>query len=270
MEWNMMEPGGSGASGIGSLIEDVYIPSDDCEDVLDEIIEALLKEDPKLRNGRRKLSVDKVIEKDLVPLVKFCADEDIISRAVRLLANLSQPLEVFLQLGYPLGVQCQREIAALVNSSKSCCVDIDFFKSVNSHISSTLGRADWVVSIVQLLSLVFKDYAGVLLEGDGDEEDKVGTTDDDQSDYDGSDLEFIPSQMSKFLSKDFDKQLQLGTANVVDSGANSPGEDSGDGEQVVSSSVYSSPDEQTEKMMQTDNDSDKDKDEKARAANTKH
>ncbi|KAK7475500.1 hypothetical protein BaRGS_00033256 [Batillaria attramentaria] len=266
MEWNMMEPGGSGASGIGSLIEDVYIPSDDCEDVLDEIIEALLKEDPKLRNGRRKLSVDKVIEKDLVPLVKFCADEDIISRAVRLLANLSQPLEVFLQLGYPLGVQCQREIAALVNSSKSCCVDIDFFKSVNSHISSTLGRMDKLV----LRLLNHPQKAGVLLEGDGDEEDKVGTTDDDQSDYDGSDLEFIPSQMSKFLSKDFDKQLQLGTANVVDSGANSPGEDSGDGEQVVSSSVYSSPDEQTEKMMQTDNDSDKDKDEKARAANTKH
>ncbi|KAK7449147.1 hypothetical protein BaRGS_00040056 [Batillaria attramentaria] len=245
MEWNMMEPGGSGASGIGSLIEDVYIPSDDCEDVLDEIIEALLKEDPKLRNGRRKLSVDKVIEKDLVPLVKFCADEDIISRAVRLLANLSQPLEVFLQLGYPLGVQCQREIAALVNSSKSCCVDIDFFKSVNSHISSTLGRMDKLV----LRLLNHPQKAGVLLEGDGDEEDKGGTTDDDQSDYDGSDLEFIPSQMSKFLSKDFDKQLQLGTANVVDSGANSPGEDSGDGEQVVSSSVYSSPDEQTEKMI---------------------
>lgn len=31
MEWNIMEPGDSGASGIGCVIDDMYIPSDDCE-----------------------------------------------------------------------------------------------------------------------------------------------------------------------------------------------------------------------------------------------
>ena len=34
-----------------------------CTDVLDEIIETLTQEDPKLRNGRRKLSFDKIVEK---------------------------------------------------------------------------------------------------------------------------------------------------------------------------------------------------------------
>lgn len=32
-------------------------------DVLDEVITNLAKEDPKLRNGRRKLAFDKIVEK---------------------------------------------------------------------------------------------------------------------------------------------------------------------------------------------------------------
>lgn len=31
MEWNIMEPGSSSALGVGSLVEDVYLPADDCE-----------------------------------------------------------------------------------------------------------------------------------------------------------------------------------------------------------------------------------------------
>ena len=52
-------------------------------ELLDEILESLTKEDPKLRNGRRKLSYDRIVEKDLLPLIMTCSDEDIIGRALR-------------------------------------------------------------------------------------------------------------------------------------------------------------------------------------------
>lgn len=34
-----------------------------CAEVLDELIETLIREDPKLRNGRRKMTFDKIVEK---------------------------------------------------------------------------------------------------------------------------------------------------------------------------------------------------------------
>lgn len=321
----MMEPGGCGAGAIGSLIDDIYIPSDECEEVLDEFIDTLIKEDPKLRNGRRKMFFDKVIEKDLVPLVKFCADNDLIARAIRLLANLSQPLEVFIQLGLPLGMQCQREIAALVVSAKSSCVDIDFFKSLHARIVAVLGKGgkiqaadseminhclllmrnllhvgtpvandnpqpthtsitlqsmlssfflsqmdkmmlrllnhpqkvDWVVSVVQLLSLVFKDYAGTLLDGDAEESDRDSDTESDEDEI-SEIVEFIPpSQTSKFLAKDFRTQLNICSNAILENsqGKVSDGKDSrAEGERESSSPTPH--DVGKEKMMQMNSDDD--------------
>ncbi|KAK7090139.1 protein timeless-like [Littorina saxatilis] len=281
MEWNIMEPGGSGAGGLGCFVGDIYVPSDDCEEILDEIIDNLSREDPKLRNERRKLSFDSVVQKDLVPLVMCCTDEDILARVVRLLANLTQPLDVFLQQGVPLASQCRREIDTLVHSAKLRCTDLDFFKSLANRMEMALNRsgetvsatdsellnhallllrnllhtgsdddthaseasillqsmlsslflaemdklvlrtlnhpqkAEWVVSNVQLLSLVFKDYAGALLEGDCDEDDDRDDCESRSDDDSVSDIfEFIPSQTSKFLSQNFHRQLQIGEAII--------------------------------------------------------
>ncbi|KAL8612338.1 hypothetical protein ACOMHN_020157 [Nucella lapillus] len=285
MEWNLMEPGGSGATGLGCLVEDIYVPSDECEEVLDEIIESLTREDPKLRNGRRKLSYDKIVEKDLVPLIMCCTDEEVMGRCLRLLANLTQPLEVFLQLGVPLGQQCQREINALVNGAKARCTDVDFFKSLQNRMEMALIRhgedkvdpsdsellnhalllvrnllhtnpddrmasetsitlqsmlssfflsemdkllmrmlnhtqkSDWVVSIVQLLSLVFKDHAGVLLEEEEEEEEEEDYYNSDcksETDSISDILGFTPpSHTSQLLSHNFGKQLQIGEVLMV-------------------------------------------------------
>ncbi|XP_076436066.1 protein timeless-like [Babylonia areolata] len=322
MEWNLMEPGGSGASGLGCFVEDIYVPADDCEDVLDEIIESLTREDPKLRNGRRKLSCDKIVEKDLVPLIMCCTDEDIIGRCLRLLANLTQPLEVFLQLGVSLGQQCQREINSLVNGAKARCTDLDFFKSLQNRMEMALVRngeekvqladsellnhallllrnllhtspddqlssetsitlqsmlssfflsemdklllrmlnhpqkSDWVVSIVQLLSLVFKDHAGVLLEED-EEDDHYNSDCKSECDSVSDILEFIPSQTSKLLSHNFDKQLQIGEVFMTGSQVTSPADikaSKTDGNFDRAGSVDSchAPPYREEKDMQTD------------------
>ncbi|GFN75745.1 protein timeless, partial [Plakobranchus ocellatus] len=57
------------------------------------MIEALLQEDKKTLAVRRRMSLERVIENDLVPLLKVCDDDAIFSKAVRLMANLTQPLE---------------------------------------------------------------------------------------------------------------------------------------------------------------------------------
>jgi hypothetical protein len=56
------------------------------------------------------------------------------------LANLTQPLEVFLQLGVPLGQQCQREINNLVTTAKARCTDLEFFKSLKNRMEVALIR----------------------------------------------------------------------------------------------------------------------------------
>ena len=58
----------------------------------------------------------------------------------RLLANLTQPLEVFVQLGVPLGQQCQREINTLVSRAKTCCTNLDFFKNLHGRMETALFR----------------------------------------------------------------------------------------------------------------------------------
>ena len=80
-------------------------------------------------------------------------------------------------------------------------------------------QAEWVVSIVQLLSLVFKDYAGSLLEEIGEEDAKSFDSEykSDQEGYSSSDdiVEFMPSQSSRVLSRTFNKQLQIGDAVIT-------------------------------------------------------
>ena len=58
----------------------------------------------------------------------------------RLLANLTQPLEVFVQLGVPLGQQCQQEINTLVSRAKTCCTNLDFFSSLHCAMEMALTR----------------------------------------------------------------------------------------------------------------------------------
>ena len=105
--------------------------------------------------------------------------------------------------------------------------------------------------------------AGVLLEGEVEEEDKYDS--DSKSDVDSlSDiLEFVPSQTSRLLSHNFDKQLQLG--DVFMAGDLLTTQETGDEVNNIldecgenrSQSGPASVEEREEKNMQTDEEVDK-------------
>ncbi|KAK3776267.1 hypothetical protein RRG08_039856 [Elysia crispata] len=92
MEWNAMKPVGASFC-LGDWIEGTYIIGDDCEAILDEMIDELLQEDKQTLVFRRRMVLEKVMENELIPLLKVCDDASIFNKAVRLMANLTQPLE---------------------------------------------------------------------------------------------------------------------------------------------------------------------------------
>ncbi|XP_048747484.2 protein timeless-like isoform X2 [Ostrea edulis] len=100
MEWHIMNAGGvsSLGSNLGSVEESQYVPSDDCKDVLLEILAQLKDEDPQHRTTRRQLHYSHLVEKDLCAMIKYLKDEpEIFSLVVRILANLTQPVESLVQ-----------------------------------------------------------------------------------------------------------------------------------------------------------------------------
>lgn len=82
---------------LGDWVEDTFIIGDDCEAILDEMVDGLLQEDTKTLNVRRQMLLEKVMDNELIPLLKVCDDSAIFSKAVRLMANLTQPLEITTQ-----------------------------------------------------------------------------------------------------------------------------------------------------------------------------
>ncbi|KAH9488542.1 hypothetical protein Btru_062148 [Bulinus truncatus] len=138
MEWNMMEPIGV-AYTLGDLVDDVYIPSDECEEVLEEMIDALLNEDKTTLDVRRRMSLDKVVEKDLVPLLKVCSDEEVFGKIVRLMANLTQPLDMCIYTPYINDSYCN-EVNNLISTTKNQCTDLDFFKALSANMKEILKK----------------------------------------------------------------------------------------------------------------------------------
>nr|XP_022287878.1 protein timeless-like isoform X2 [Crassostrea virginica] len=96
MEWHIMNVGGvsSLGSNLGCLEDSQYIPSDECKDVLSEIMRQLKEEDPQLRIFRRQIYYSHLVEKDLCVMLKYLRDDpEIFSWVVRILANLTLPVE---------------------------------------------------------------------------------------------------------------------------------------------------------------------------------
>ncbi|XP_059170708.1 protein timeless-like, partial [Physella acuta] len=135
MEWNMMEPIGS-SYVLGDMVDGVFLPSDDCEEVLEEMIDALLNEDKRTLDVRRRMS----LENDLVPLLKVCNDEEIFGKAVRLMANLTQPFDMCIQPSYVINELYRNEVNNLISSTKHQCTDLDFLKSLSTNMKEILHK----------------------------------------------------------------------------------------------------------------------------------
>ena len=100
MDWNrgpqcIMNVGvNSVCSNLGYVEDDIYITSDDCEDNLIELLKNLQEENSTQRTYRRQLCFSRVVELDIIPLIKYIKHQpEIFSAAVRFLATLIQPVE---------------------------------------------------------------------------------------------------------------------------------------------------------------------------------
>ncbi|GFS12262.1 timeless [Elysia marginata] len=65
------------------------------------MVGGLLQEDSKTLSVRRRMVLEKVMENELIPLIKECDDTIIFSKAIRLMANLTQPLDKSAQIASP-------------------------------------------------------------------------------------------------------------------------------------------------------------------------
>ncbi|XP_038051023.1 protein timeless-like [Patiria miniata] len=99
MEMLIMASGGlnSIASSLGHMEGDAYIISEYCEDVLEEMLDNLKLENKVTRPVRVNIANSKVLEADLLPILSAAKDNvEAFQAIVRLLVNLSMPLEVIL------------------------------------------------------------------------------------------------------------------------------------------------------------------------------
>ncbi|XP_022095151.1 protein timeless-like [Acanthaster planci] len=99
MEMLIMASGGlnSIASSLGHMEGDSYIISDYCEDVLEEMLDNLKHENKVTRPVRINIANSKVVEADLLHILSAAKDNvEAFQAIVRLLVNLSMPLEVIL------------------------------------------------------------------------------------------------------------------------------------------------------------------------------
>lgn len=135
----MMEPVGA-AYVLGHIVDDVYVPSDDCEEVLEEMIDALLNEDQRTCDVRRRMSLELVVEKDLVPLLKVCHDEEIFAKAVRLMAKLTQPFNMCIQPSARINETYSNEVNNLISTAKYQGTDLDFLKSLSTNMKAILDK----------------------------------------------------------------------------------------------------------------------------------
>lgn len=150
MDWNrgpqcIMNVGvNSVCSNLGYVEDGIYIASDDCEDNLIELLKNLQEENSTLRTYRRQLCFSRVVEMDIIPLIKYIKDQpEIFSAAVRFLATLIQPVEC-LTLGMPSDVTLPwiPDVKKMLLSTKKLCTDKDLISAIASEITIVIDDHD--------------------------------------------------------------------------------------------------------------------------------
>ncbi|XP_061707871.1 protein timeless-like isoform X1 [Cydia pomonella] len=99
MEWVLSSPQiHSIFSNLGFMHADGYHVNDNCNAALETILNNILTEDKYLRTYRRSISCGQNIKKDLIPLLIHAKEEKTIELLVRILVNLSIPIECLLSV----------------------------------------------------------------------------------------------------------------------------------------------------------------------------
>ncbi|XP_012943985.1 protein timeless [Aplysia californica] len=151
MDWTMIDPIGTFFC-LGDIVDGVFVPADDCDEVLDDMLEALLSESSNTFEVRRRMAIDKVVEKDIIPLLKDCPDKEVFAKAVRLMVNLTQPSDMCIQPPMSTSEMVNNEVASLISSAKHQCTDVDFLKAIASKMKELLAKEKMDVPSCQCLN----------------------------------------------------------------------------------------------------------------------
>lgn len=145
MEWLLANPQINSTFGsLGSFVDDVYFVNDDCLLTLDEISCKLAIEDTTLRTFRRAIGFGQNVKNDIVPLLSNAKDAKILDTTIRLLVNLTVPVECLLPVQLisksEVGRHTIWELNKLLVTSKEAFVEWKSTKAVIDYMKCLLEK----------------------------------------------------------------------------------------------------------------------------------
>lgn len=146
MEWLLSNPQiYSTFASLGTMQDDnTYSISEHCLEILDEINVKLLIEDHTLRTFRRAIGFGQNIKNDLIPLLIHGKDAKILDAIIRILVNLTVPIECLLSIEImsktDVGRHAIYELNQLLITSKEAFTDIKAIKSIVDYLKRILEK----------------------------------------------------------------------------------------------------------------------------------
>lgn len=143
-------------ASLGSVQDDTYIVNEECLSILEEINCKLAMEDHTLRTYRRAIGFGQNVKKDIIPLLINVKDPLILDTAVRLMVNLTVPIECLLSVDVMRRTEIGRhtiyELNRLLYTSKEVFVDLKVTKAIIDYMKTIL-ETDHKLSITQCESI---------------------------------------------------------------------------------------------------------------------
>ncbi|XP_063617783.1 protein timeless-like isoform X1 [Cydia splendana] len=158
MEWVLRSPQiHSIFSNLGFMHADGYHVNDNCNAALETILHNIITEDKYLRTYRRSISFGQNIKKDLIPLLIHAKEDKTIELLVRILVNLSIPIECLLSVEVTsqsdFGLHIVFEINQLLTATKAAFTGPRATKVVVDFLKKNVDPGQAVVSPEQCTNI---------------------------------------------------------------------------------------------------------------------
>uniref|UniRef100_A0A1L8DX49 Putative dna topoisomerase i-interacting protein n=1 Tax=Nyssomyia neivai TaxID=330878 RepID=A0A1L8DX49_9DIPT len=145
MEWLLANPQINSIFGsLGAMHGDSYVVSENCLALLEEINYKLSIEDHTLRTFRRAIGFSQCIKEDIIPLLLNVKDEKLIDATMRILVNLTVPVECLLPMEMMSRTDVGRhtifELNKLLVQSKEAFTDSKATKAVLDYMKIILEK----------------------------------------------------------------------------------------------------------------------------------
>lgn len=129
-------------ASLGIMQNEVFVATDNCLAVLEEINFKLSMEDTTLRTYRRAIGFGQNVKKDIMPLLMNMKEPKIIDSAVRLMLNLTVPIEYLFSVGAMSRTEIGRhtiyDLHRLLLSCKEAFSNFKATKAVIDHMNAIL------------------------------------------------------------------------------------------------------------------------------------